>query len=152
MRSSTQPGIGPTSSPRVLERSTRQRRVIRAVFDDAERPLSIEEVLAAAQRGRKATVSLSTVYRFVRSLVDDGSLSVFELPGQGAFYELAGKEHHHHFSCIHCGRVYELNDCVSVEKLVLPKGFHAVSHDLTVAGVCAACNANGAPRVVRRAQ
>lgn len=108
MGSSTQPGIGPTSSPRVLERSTRQRRIIRAVFDNTERPLSIEEVLAAAQRCRKAAVSLSTVYRFVRSLVDDGSLSVFELPGQGAFYELAGKAHHHHFSCIRCGRVYEL--------------------------------------------
>ncbi len=124
----------------VLERTTRQRRIIRAVFDNADRPLSIEEVLAAARRGRNA-VSLSTVYRFVRSLVDEGTLSVFELPGQGAFYELAGKAHHHHFSCIRCGRVYELNDCVSVDKLTLPKGFHAVSHDLTVAGVCAACNA-----------
>jgi Fur family ferric uptake transcriptional regulator len=129
----------------VFERNTRQRNVIRAVFDGAERPLSIEEVLALAQRARKR-VSLSTVYRFVRSLVDDGSLDVIELPGQGAYYELAGKAHHHHFSCIRCGRAYELDGCVRIEDLVLPKGFSAVSHDLSVAGVCAACTTARASR------
>jgi Fur family ferric uptake transcriptional regulator len=146
-----EPETQPSLSTRAMERNTRQRRIIRGVFKDAERPLSIEEILTAARRGRNA-VSLSTVYRFVRSLVDDGSLAVFELPGQGAFYELAGKAHHHHFSCIRCGRVYELNDCVSVDNLMLPKDFQAVSHDLTVAGVCAACNAGSAPRVTRAAR
>ncbi len=141
-----EPGAMPTTP--VQERSTRQRRIIRSVFDDAERPLSIEEVLDAATRGRH-TVSLSTVYRFVRALVEDGSLSVFELPGLGAFYELSGKAHHHHFSCLHCKRVYELNDCISVDKLALPTDFQAVSHDLTVAGVCAACNVGGTSRAQR---
>jgi Fur family transcriptional regulator, ferric uptake regulator len=121
-----------------FERSTRQRRNIRAVFESADRPLSIDEVLIAAKRGRHK-VSLSTVYRFVRSLVDEGSLDVIEMPGLGAFYEVAGKAHHHHFSCLACGRVYELNDCVSIRALALPKGFKAVSHDITVAGACAAC-------------
>ncbi|MBD5633886.1 MAG: transcriptional repressor [Candidatus Eremiobacteraeota bacterium] len=129
----------------VQERSTRQRRTIREVFEGAERPLSIEEVLSASQAGDRA-VSLSTVYRFVRSLVDDGTLTTFELPAQGAFYELAGKAHHHHFRCIRCRRVYELNDCVSIEKLALPRTFKAVSHDLTVAGICAACDAGKPPR------
>jgi Fur family ferric uptake transcriptional regulator len=136
------------ASPQVVERNTRQRRMIGDVFGSAERPLSIDEVLAAAQRGKNA-VSLSTVYRYVRSLVDDGSLVVFELPGQGAFYELAGKAHHHHFSCVRCRRVYELNDCVSLDKLALPKGFRAVSHDLTIAGMCASCNARGPARTAR---
>jgi Fur family transcriptional regulator, ferric uptake regulator len=124
-----------------FERSTRQRRNIRAVFEGADRPLSIEEVLAAAKRGRHK-VSLSTVYRFVRSLVDEGSLAVVDMPGLGAFYEVAGKAHHHHFSCLACDRVYELNDCVSLRDFALPKGFKAASHDITVAGTCAACSAS----------
>jgi Fur family ferric uptake transcriptional regulator len=137
--------IGPIPSTRAQERSTRQRRVISDVFGRAERPLSIDEVLDAAQRDHRG-VSLSTVYRFVRALVADGALSVFELPGLGAFYELAGKAHHHHFSCIRCRRVYELNDCVSIDRLALPKDFRAVSHDLTVSGVCAACNVGSTSR------
>jgi Fur family transcriptional regulator, ferric uptake regulator len=124
-----------------FERSTRQRRNIRAVFEAADRPLSVDEVLSAAKRGRHK-VSLSTVYRFVRSLVDEGWLAVIEMPGLGTFYELAGKAHHHHFSCLACGRVYELNDCVSIREFALPKGFKAVSHDITVAGACAACSAS----------
>jgi Fur family ferric uptake transcriptional regulator len=131
---------GRVALPSAFERNTRQRRNMRAAFENAERPLSIEEVLAAARRGRNA-VSLSTVYRFVRSLVDDGSLSAIEVPGRGVFYELAGKAHHHHFSCLSCGRIYEINDCVGLRDLVLPEGFHAVSHDITVEGVCSACHA-----------
>jgi Fur family ferric uptake transcriptional regulator len=137
--------------PAPFERDTRQRRKIREVFDRAERPLSTDEILAAARRGQNE-VSLSTVYRFVRSLVDDGTLAVFELPGKGAFYELADKAHHHHFSCMRCGRVYELNDCISVEKLALPKGFVAASHDLTVAGICAACNTGAASKAPSRSR
>jgi Fur family ferric uptake transcriptional regulator len=134
----------PTDPAAPFERSTRQRRNIRAVFESADRPLSIDEVLSAAKRGRHK-VSLSTVYRFVRSLVDEGSLEVIEMPGLGAFYEVAGKAHHHHFSCLACGRVYELNDCVSIREVALPKGFKAVSHDITVAGACAACSASASP-------
>jgi Fur family ferric uptake transcriptional regulator len=144
-------GARPAASARVLERSTRQRRVIRDVFDRADRPLSIEEVLSASRRSHIA-VSLSTVYRFVRALVDEGTLAVFELPEQGAFYELAGKAHHHHFSCVRCGRVYELNGCVSIEMLTLPKGFRAISHDLNVSGVCSACGTGKVPRAARAAK
>jgi len=122
-----------------FERNTRQRRRIQAVFDGAGRPLSIDEVLTAARRGR-ATVSLSTVYRFVRSLVDDGALAAFEVPGKGTFYELAGKAHHHHFACLSCGRVYELEACSPLQGPPLPAGFREISHEFTVTGVCSACN------------
>ncbi len=145
MPSRIQARAKPSAPAPAFERNTRQRSVIRAVFDGAERPLSIEEVLALAQRGGKR-VSLSTVYRYVRSLVDDGSLDVIELPGQGVFYELPGKAHHHHFACIRCGRAYELNGCVSFEKLALPLGFSAISHDLSLTGVCAKCSASAHSR------
>jgi Fur family ferric uptake transcriptional regulator len=142
MTRSTSAGRETLAPAGTQERSTRQRRIIRAVFEDADRPLSIEELLLAAQRGQKA-VSLSTVYRFVRALVDDGTVEAFEIAGRGVYYELSGKAHHHHFRCIRCGRVYELNDCISVDELTLPQHFAAVSHDLTVTGICAACTLSG---------
>jgi Fur family ferric uptake transcriptional regulator len=120
------------------ERSTRQRRAIRHVFETADRPLSPDEVLAAVKR-EGAGGSAATVYRSIRTLVADGYLASVELPGGGAFYEIAGKKHHHHFSCGRCGRVYELDGCLSPESFTLPRGFKAVAHDLTVFGTCRSC-------------
>jgi Fur family ferric uptake transcriptional regulator len=120
------------------ERSTRQKRLIRTVFEASERPLSREDVLAAAARAGNG-VSLSTVYRAIRALVDDGWLAVVELPGSGALYEVAGKAHHHHFVCDDCRRVYELDGCIALEALKLPRGFRATSHDIVISGECASC-------------
>jgi len=40
----------------------------------------------------------------------------------------------------------------SIESLAQPKGFQAVSHDLTFAGICAACNAGNAGNAGNSAQ
>ncbi|HMD01714.1 MAG TPA: transcriptional repressor [Candidatus Baltobacteraceae bacterium] len=121
-----------------FERDTRQRRMIQSVFEAANRPLSTEEVLSGAQRGG-VRVSMATVYRFIRSMVDEDSLSVVELPGTVSLYELAGKGHHHHFSCVRCQRVYEIEGCVSLDDLRLPNGFRPLTHDVTISGACASC-------------
>jgi Fur family transcriptional regulator, ferric uptake regulator len=126
------------AKPEPRERSTRQRRAIKHVFETADRPLSPEEVLAAVQ-GEGAGGSLATVYRSIRALLDQGALTSVDLPGAGAFYELSGKSHHHHFSCLNCRRVYELDGCLSDESFTLPRGFKAVAHDLTVFGTCRSC-------------
>jgi len=124
---------------RPAERNTRQKRAIRAAFERAGRPLSTDEVHAEA-----ASVSdglgMATVYRSIRSLLDDGWLSVVEVPGRSSLYEVAGKDHHHHFSCDVCGRVYELEGCASVGA-GLPRGFRATRHELTLYGTCAHCDA-----------
>jgi Fur family ferric uptake transcriptional regulator len=121
-----------------VERDTRQRRLIREVFTRSDRPLSPEDVLADA-RSSGSGVSRATVYRAIRSLLEDGSLTVVELPGSKALYEVAGKKHHHHFFCSACRQAYELNGCVTVELLDLPRGFRATSHDVTIFGICAQC-------------
>jgi Fur family ferric uptake transcriptional regulator len=121
------------------ERNTRQRRIVRDVFAASTRPLSPEEVLVAATRDGSG-VSLSTVYRSIRLLVDDGWLAVVVVPGNNALYEVAGKAHHHHFVCSLCRRVYELDGCPRIEMLKLPRGFRATSHDITVTGVCCNCS------------
>ena len=142
------PARGRGSAP---ERNTRQRQLIRELFSGAERPLSPEDVVAAAQRRDRRAVSLSTVYRAIRVLVDEGWLAVVELPGSAARYEMAGKAHHHHFVCDVCNAVYELEGCTVTDSLKLPRGFRAVSHDVTIAGTCARCRSrkSSAPEAAR---
>jgi Fur family ferric uptake transcriptional regulator len=124
--------------PALPVRDTRQRRAIREVFEQATRPLSTDEVLESAQVAI-AGLGIATVYRSIRSLVDDGFLDVVDVPGRVPLYELAGKAHHHHFVCNECARVYELDGCTTEVKGTLPRGFKATGHDVTIYGVCQAC-------------
>jgi Fur family ferric uptake transcriptional regulator len=122
-----------------LERNTRQRRTIRDVVERAGRPLSTDEILAAAQT-QIPSLGKATVYRSIRTLLDEGWLAAVDVPGRNPLYERAGKEHHHHFECAHCKRVYELDGCASEIRGELPAGFISTGHDVTIYGTCAACH------------
>lgn len=121
-----------------MERNTRQRDAIREAFRRADRPLSTDEVHAAA---RKAVPGLgvATVYRTIRSLQADGWLATVELPGAPARYEQTGKAHHHHFHCEACDKVFDLVGCPDSLQELLPQRFRLDRHELVLYGRCADC-------------
>jgi len=122
----------------VISRHTKQKEAIRDAIVAADRPLSPEEILAAAQKQIKS-LSLATVYRNVAVLVRDGWLVSIEFPGMSPRYEVAGKKHHHHFHCNKCDKIFELEGCAVDLKMRLPKGFRATEHEFFLAGRCASC-------------
>jgi len=77
-------------------RQTRQREAIRKAFIDADRPLSQEEALAIAKHHHRG-LGIATVYRNIKSLVEDGWLIAIDLPGEAPRFEVAGKKNHHPF-------------------------------------------------------
>jgi len=101
--------------------------------------MSPEEVLEAAQK-RVSGLGIATVYRTLKALVEEGWLVAVDLPGQPSRYELAGKEHHHHFHCRICGRVFELDGCVGRLGELVPPGFQMTGHDLLLYGYCQPCH------------
>jgi len=125
-----------------IERSTRQRRTIRDVVERAGRPLSTDEILAGAQQS-VPSLGKATVYRSIRALLDEGWLTPVDMPGRSPLYERSGKDHHHHFACLVCKRVYELDGCASEVRAELPAGFVSSGHDVTIYGTCAACSTVG---------
>ena len=120
------------------KRNTRQKTAIREAFAQADRPLAPEEILEGAQHYYPG-LGIATVYRNIQVLVQEGWLQSVDLPGESTRYEIAGKEHHHHFHCKECGRLYELEGCVAPLRPKLPKGFRALGHEFFLYGVCAAC-------------
>jgi Fur family ferric uptake transcriptional regulator len=128
-----------------MERSTRQRAAIRNALDVAGRPLSAPEILASAQ-GEAPSLSLATVYRNLKQLVDDGALLPVMLPGENPRYELAHQDHHHHFQCRQCQRVFDVHACPGDFGHLAPAGFSVDGHELTLYGRCSDC----APRAARR--
>lgn len=123
-----------------MERRTRQRDAIRLVLAEADRPLSPQEVLEAAQ-GHCPGLGLATVYRALADFVGDGALSVVELPGVPARYEVAGKHHHHHFICRRCARVFETGECTEHIRVAPPPGFVVEDHEVILRGLCGDCAA-----------
>ena len=121
-----------------MERKTRQRDAIRHVFEDTPRPLGPFEVLEAA-RARVHGLGIATVYRAINALVETGWLVPVELPGEPPRYERAGAEHHHHFRCRHCARVFELEGCSNDFSALSPPGFQLEAHDVVLYGRCALC-------------
>ena len=123
---------------RVMERNTRQRGAIRRAFQRADRPLSTNEVLDLA-RGEVTGLGIATVYRNIRTLVDEGWLVTVELPGESPRYELQGKGHHHHFHCSRCDRVFDVASCSGSVHEMLPAGFVLDRHLIVLGGLCAEC-------------
>lgn len=125
---------------RRVERDTSQRRAIRQVFREADRPLSTHEVLAAAQQ-IKSNIGIATVYRTLKLLLECGWLSTIRLPGEPPRYEIAAKPHHHHFLCRKCGQAFEVPGSDDLLAAIVPPGYRLEGHDLVLRGLCAKCAA-----------
>lgn len=121
-----------------MQRMTRQRRAILEAFRTSARPLSPQEITDLATK-EVPGLNLATVYRNLRAMVDAGTVTVIELLGQPARYELPGLEHHHHFHCERCDRVFDLEDCPGTLEGLVPTGFVVAHHEIQLTGVCADC-------------
>ena len=124
-----------------MTRSTKQRRAIRAVFERLNRPLSPQEILDQVG-GEVEGIGIATVYRTIKSFVEEVIIVSVDVPGEPARYELAGKGHHHHFRCTDCGSVYEIEGCVGNFKALTPPGFLVKDHEVWLYGSCSTCRAS----------
>lgn len=121
-----------------MQRDTAQRRAIRGVFSTHNRPLTPMEILEAAQV-HVPKMGLATVYRTLKSLTESKHLIVVDVPGEPQRYELAGKGHHHHFSCRACGRMFEMDGCPADLDQLVPPGFVMEDHEVFIYGRCREC-------------
>jgi Fur family transcriptional regulator, ferric uptake regulator len=118
-------------------RNTRQRKAIREAFTGSGRPMNPAEVLSVASQAVSG-IGIATVYRTIKSLLEDGWLVTVDLPGEVSRYEQAGKAHHHHFHCRGCDKVFEMHGCPGHEDEA-PDGFVVTGHEFVLFGYCAAC-------------
>jgi Fur family ferric uptake transcriptional regulator len=122
-----------------MARSTPQRQAIEAAFEQSRRPLSPREVQATAKK-RSPGLGLATVYRHLKAMVDEGALMPVELPGEPPRYERHGLDHHHHFHCRKCGRVFDMDGCLHDIDTLAPRGFKVEAHEVVLYGLCAECS------------
>lgn len=121
-----------------MERMTKQRAAIREAIARSRRPLLPLEILDQAKEAVPA-LSLGTVYRNLKAMVEEKELQPVFLPGDSPRYELGGHRHHHHFQCRACNRVFDIHACPGEFSELAPKGFTVEDHELTLYGRCSDC-------------
>lgn len=109
-------------------------------------PLSVPRILdELACRG--LSVNKTTVYRELERLEKVGIVRGLSLGDRRQYFELATRDHHHHFVCIECDEVEDvLFDEVDLSKqeacLAQKKGFSVFNHSLEFFGLCKTCSIN----------
>lgn len=127
------------------QRNTRQGDAVKAALAAVDGFCSAQDVYAAL-RSQGSSVGLSTVYRHLQALVDEGLVDVIHTPEGETTYRFcgaAGQGHHHHLVCRRCGRTAEIEGRV-VEKwasaVAAEHGYSDVDHTVELFGLCAECS------------
>ena len=85
------------------KRVTAQRRLVLDILAAADRHLDASEVYDRAH-DRDSRLSLATVYRTLKTLVESGLVRQLHLAGERHYYELDRQDRHAHLVCAACGR------------------------------------------------
>jgi Fur family ferric uptake transcriptional regulator len=127
------------------QRATRQGAAVREALRTAGGFRSAQDVYTVL-RSAGGSVGLSTVYRHLQTLVDDGVVDVIHTTDGEATYRYCGApaaaRHHHHLVCRRCGRTEEIEGR-AVERwageVAERHGYSDVDHTVELFGVCPAC-------------
>jgi Fur family peroxide stress response transcriptional regulator len=126
----------------IRKRTTRQlEQVFKALQGDHTHPFA-DEIYRRVHE-KLPRISLATVYRNLRSLVEAGKIGTLLLDQQGARYDPEISEHDH-FICERCGRVSDLflRRARRIDLTSLAKdGYVVTKHNVTVYGMCQVCAA-----------
>jgi Fur family ferric uptake transcriptional regulator len=128
-----------------MERTTAQRKAIHTVLENAGRPLSPPEIFEEA-RSMAPGLGMATVYRTIKRLIGDKAITQVGLPGEAPRYEPSGMEHHHHFRCSSCHRVFDWFGCTCPCETSAPRGFEVQGHEIYLFGLCESCVSKPATR------
>jgi len=119
-------------------RKTDQRAAIYETLKNSKRPLSVQELLEEAQKVYPG-LGIATVYRNIKRLLEDDTICRVELQGSVCRYELTELEHHHHFHCQACKKVFDIHACIGNVEQLTPAGFTTDSHEIILYGRCPQC-------------
>ena len=129
----------------VGQRYTRGRRRLVDLLVDADRPMTLPDLLRAAPGG----LAQSSAYRNLTVLEQAGVVVRVAGAGDHARFELAEDlaGHHHHLVCTRCGTVTDVTVPDRLERavdralgeIVAGTGFRLEGHRLDLVGLCREC-------------
>jgi len=123
------------------ERVTPQRLLVADALAAAGRQLTAQELWERVRR-RAPSVGRATIFRTLETLVAAGVARRLELENHVYGYVACQPQHHHHLSCVRCGRVEEIGEGYIrpvAQQLAADLGFVIDDGRLDFYGRCARC-------------
>ena len=126
----------------IQKRRTVQKSAIEDALLRAQGHVSAEE-LHLIVRKHLPRISIGTVYRNLKALVEDGKALKVPAPDGRLLFESAS-ERHHHLRCLHCNKVFncyiDQSEFISIAREAADKsGFLMKDFSVTIEGFCSAC-------------
>jgi Fur family ferric uptake transcriptional regulator len=135
------------------QRATVQGSAVRSVLAEGAGFASAQDIHAALRLQGKP-VGLSTVYRHLQSLAEQGVADVIQSPDGEATYRYCGEttsSHHHHLVCRKCGHTEEVT-ARAIEhwaaEIASKFDFSDVDHTVEIFGTCARCRRTAEKRAL----
>ena len=120
-------------------RGTRQSSAVIAALASLPGFCSAQEIHAELRR-RGETVGLTTVYRHLQVLSEQGTVdTIRDQSGEILYRQCDSPVHHHHLTCRVCGRSVEVEGRAVeqwAEKVAAEAGFTSVDHTVELFGLC----------------
>ena len=128
-------------------RETVQRRAILEALRATKTHPTAEELLKRVRR-KVPSVSLATIYRNLRRLAEEGLIQELCYGPHKSRFD-GNPELHYHFSCVNCGRVFDVP--MSVKRRLDAEaskvtGFKVLGHRLEFYGICDKCQGGSAEK------
>lgn len=120
---------------------TPRRQAIIELFLNCKSHMTPEEVLHKLKIKIKRC-GVPGIYRNLESLVECGILARIHKFDRKRHYGLCSamhNEHHHHITCVKCGRVDKIKDC-ALKDIKKINGYKVVSHFFQINGICPECS------------
>ncbi len=136
--------------PRTVKRTTRQGAAVEDVLRRVDGFRTAQQIHAdLGAHGHR--VGLTTVYRHLNVLADEGRADVVHTDDGESAFRLCGERenltHHHHVVCRVCGRSEEVSDPkveAWAERVAAAAGYTDITHTLEVFGLCPEHGSGGA--------
>jgi Fe2+ or Zn2+ uptake regulation protein len=148
MMKRTEAAFTPESVTNILRREglriTRNRRgIIQALFEST-RPMSLQEIQAAASNHEGAHPDYATVFRMILLMEKLHLVHKVNLQRSCSYYEISDpRKHYDHLICRCCGSVVLIDIPCPIgdaeTQIARQYGFRDLSHSLEFFGVCATC-------------
>ena len=122
-------------------RLTPQRLMVVEAIESSDDHISAEEIHSRAH-ATYPYLNISTVYRTLELLKEQGLVSETDLGGGRFLYHPVGKAYHHHLVCRKCGKVRDIEaDAFRKlkDELIDRYGFDAELDHMAIFGLCKAC-------------
>jgi Fur family ferric uptake transcriptional regulator len=124
-----------------VRRQTKQRAAVAEALESQGEFRSAQEIYDIVRK-RGDSIGLTTVYRSLQSMADDGQVDVIVRGDGESVYRQCSPSHHHHLVCRSCRSTVEI-DAPDVERwatdVAAQHGFSDVTHTVEVFGVCSRC-------------